>query len=1271
MIGLSAYCLGALLHLSLPGLVASAAPIDPVGADQTGVSVSGELQQWHKVTLTLDGPQASEDGEPNPFLDYRLQVTFRHPATGLTYSVPGYYAADGDAANSSATSGNKWRAHLAPDHEGEWTYSVSFRQGPSVAISDAEDEGTPVEKVDGLQGSFQVAKTDKLSPDFRSKGRLNYVGKHHLQFAGTGEFFLKAGVDAPENLLAYEDFDGDFKTDGKKDNLIKNWAPHVQDWKAGDPTWQDGKGKGLIGAINYLASEGLNAFSFLTLNINGDDCNAFPYTDYDERERMDCSRMDQWETVFAHGTNLGMHLHFKTQECENVHLLDGGHMGPERKLYYRELIARFSHHLAMNWNLGEEVGLNSDPTTQDKIDWAEYFWTHDPYQHPIVIHNGDNHYEMLGEASKLTGFSLQTNKADFSRVHNATLDYINRSAKSGKPWVVACDEPGDASHSLVPDDEDPTRDNARKNALWGNIMAGGAGVEWYFGYKHAHSDLTCQDYRVRGTMWKPCRIALEFFTTHKIPFWNMTNADDLVANQEAYGLADSGKLYLVYSKRGKQIKLNLAGTEGVFQIQWFNPRTGGPLQFGSAQAVRGGGMVSIGDPPGNDGQDWLAILRPGDSARDYPPAVSAGANLSIMMPQSSDSVAVKLSGEVSDDKTNAASLDSLWTKTSGPGTVTFADASSATTTVKLGKVGTYVLKLTASDGAGESASTVTITVDPFQAKVTRAISPIDDAYVEDANVFSNQHLKVEGKRRSAFIKFNIDGLPANLIDVQLRLTEGGDSGSGKLKVFRALHSDWISKSLDQSSFPKQDELLGEQTVNVGEGDSVTIPLKSMLTGDGVYTLVVKLDEGSDDIWFGSGKSKNGPKLLITFEDPDGRYESFGRNSAKSGDGADAGDATVLSALTDFELAPADQFVLGYKDQARRALAINAAKYRDKFAAAESKYNGSAGIYDLVLTTLTETDGESSYRLLVSGKQIGAVQNPEAKRDYEPIKHRFSGVKLKAGDTIRVEFNSDSNSSIPEGDGFAYSRGRWQSVAIVKPNQTTSHSPQAAKEPAPAVVFETTYDPGNASKVHVQSGSSVVVEAEDYDAVDHQEHRQWMLTTADITPSIKPDPDGNHSKGAGGGAYLELLPDTRVTHSDPLVNGVSFAGQGGQCSVLYYPIEFAEPGRYYVWVRMCCTGSEDNGLHVGLDGEWPESGARIQFTGHHGQWQWDSRQRTEKVHTGVLGQIWLDIDKPGLHTVMFSMREDGFELDRFLLTKEKDAMTSKSLELGPATSPKRN
>ncbi|MHC4694665.1 MAG: DUF5060 domain-containing protein, partial [Planctomycetota bacterium] len=449
--------------------------------------ISGEFRKWHKVTLTFNGPKTSETAKPNPFLYYRLNVRFTHAKTGKSYLVPGYYAADGDAANTSAEEGNKWRVHFAPSRTGAWKYEVSFRKGDKVAVAEGANAGQSAGFMDGHTGELKIGPTDKTGRDMRAKGLLQYVGKHHLRFAETREYFLKCGADAPENFLAYKDFDGDFKTDGRKDDLIKDWAPHIKDWKPGDPTWQNGKGKGIIGAVNYLAAQGMNVFSFLPMNIGGDDRNVFPYLNYDERERIDCSRMDQWEIVFDHGNNMGMYLHFKTLETENEMILDNGDLGPHRKLYYRELIARFGHHLALNWNLGEEI---NNASHDQKVAWANYFWTTDPYQHHIVIHNmGDPHYDLLGDASALTGFSLQTSKPDFSQVHRRTRDYIDRSVAAGKPWVVACDEPGDATHGLITDAEDPTRDNARKNALWGNIMAGGAGVEWYFGYKHPHSDL--------------------------------------------------------------------------------------------------------------------------------------------------------------------------------------------------------------------------------------------------------------------------------------------------------------------------------------------------------------------------------------------------------------------------------------------------------------------------------------------------------------------------------------------------------------------------------------------------------------------------------------------------------------------------------------------------------------------------------------------------------------------------------------------------------------
>ena len=102
------------------------------------VEISGELKQWHKVTLTLDGPYAHElDNEPNPFTDYNLTVTFTHESGSPRYKVPGYFAADGNAGESSAEAGTKWRAHLAPDKAGKWNYSVSFTRGKHAALTAA------------------------------------------------------------------------------------------------------------------------------------------------------------------------------------------------------------------------------------------------------------------------------------------------------------------------------------------------------------------------------------------------------------------------------------------------------------------------------------------------------------------------------------------------------------------------------------------------------------------------------------------------------------------------------------------------------------------------------------------------------------------------------------------------------------------------------------------------------------------------------------------------------------------------------------------------------------------------------------------------------------------------------------------------------------------------------------------------------------------------------------------------------------------------------
>jgi hypothetical protein len=834
--------------------------------------ITGEFKKWHKVTFNFTGPTTNEDATPNPFTDYRLNVTFTHVASGKSYVVPGYFAADGNAANTSATSGNVWRVHFAPDETGAWSYSAAFRSGTNIAT--ATTAGTSAGYFDGDTGTFNIAATDKTGIDFRGKGRLEYVGKHHLRFAETGQFFMKAGTDAPENFLAYSDFDGDFKTDGYGDSYLKNWSAHVSDWQAGDPTWQSTKGKGMIGAINYLASEGLNAFSFLTLNIEGDDKNVFPYTTYAERSRFDVSKLDQWETVFEHGTRKGMHMNFKTQETENELMLDGGNVGNQRKLYYRELIARFGHNLALNWNLGEEI---DSASTSQKQSWAQYFYDSDPYKHPIVIHNSTNslHRDLLGDASKLTGFSLQLNASDFTDMFSMTKDYIDRSDDADRPWVVACDEPGDAQFSLRPDSDPGTsHTDARKNALWGNIMAGGAGCEWYFGYAMANSDLTCQDFRSRDSFWDYCRHALQFLSANSVPFAEMTNRNSLVSgngNNANRCLAKTGSTYLVQLHSGGTHTLNLTGTTGSFTVKWFDPRNGGALINGPT--VTGGGTVSLGAPPNTTTQDWIALVQSSNSgggATNQSPVANAGTDKSAIL--SSGSVAVTLTGTATDDGLpTGSSLSRAWSQVSGPGVVSFSSTTTATITATFTTVGSYVLRFSASDGALSASDDVTVTISTPTGGGTHTFAPVHDAYTESGANNNNTQLRLEKsstRTRITFLQFDLTSLGSAPASAVVKLTEGDDTSSGSmtLRLYAASSNGWTESNISSSNQPARGTQLATFAGDVTDGKVIEFNVASHVTTPGVYSFILEADTSTKDVSFASKENATPtarPALTVT------------------------------------------------------------------------------------------------------------------------------------------------------------------------------------------------------------------------------------------------------------------------------------------------------------------------------------------------------------------------------------------------------------------------
>src|SRR3546814_19060165 len=89
----------------------------------------------------------------------------------------------------------------------------------------------------------------------------------YYRWSGTSRPFCKFGGDAPENMLAYSDFDHTPNARGMR----HDWQPHIRDYdaRAESFTWSGGRGKGLLGRFAYLHGAGVNSVSMLLFRSEG------------------------------------------------------------------------------------------------------------------------------------------------------------------------------------------------------------------------------------------------------------------------------------------------------------------------------------------------------------------------------------------------------------------------------------------------------------------------------------------------------------------------------------------------------------------------------------------------------------------------------------------------------------------------------------------------------------------------------------------------------------------------------------------------------------------------------------------------------------------------------------------------------------------------------------------------------------------------------------------------------------------------------------------
>jgi hypothetical protein len=259
-------------------------------------------------------------------------------------------------------------------------------------------------------------------------------------------------------------------------------------------------------------------------------------------------------------------------------------------------------------------------------------------------------------AAYLNTTSAQENASDGSDLAGVNLAVV---AEPSSSYVS-----GDTSLTALNDGHEPRRSRDRRRGSYGN---------WN---------------RI-GTQWVEYEWTQPISTNHIEVYW--------WADGQGIGLPEACRLKFWDG----QDFVEVAGAEGLgvegdqFNVTTFDEVTTPKLRL----------EIDADEPLSTGVLEWR-VLDSGKSPK-FPPTVVAGVDRIVVHGGKTYlDGAVKTLGGRADD-----SVKITWSKESGPGEVTFADAAAAQTTATFSELGEYVLKLTALDSDLSDASTLTVKVD--------------------------------------------------------------------------------------------------------------------------------------------------------------------------------------------------------------------------------------------------------------------------------------------------------------------------------------------------------------------------------------------------------------------------------------------------------------------------------------------------------------------------------------------------------------------------------
>ena len=238
----------------------------------------------------------------------------------------------------------------------------------------------------------------------------------------------------------------------------------------------------------------------------------------------------------------------------------------------------------------------------------------------------------------------------------------------------------------------------------------------------------------------------------------------------------------------------------------------------------------------------------------------------------------------------------------------------------------------------------------------------------------------------------------------------------------------------------------------------------------------------------------------------------------------------------------------------------------------------------------ETETDDGVRLWINDKKI-----LELWQDMAPT-NTSGTITLEAGKkyNIKIEYY--------ESTGGAVAKLRWKSAS-----QTYQIIPQSQLYPK------------NSNDVFQQNSSGLVeIEVENYHNYLKQGGHEWE----EVSPI-----------GFSGTAALKATPNTGVhINTGNLTNSPR----------LDYKVNFVKTGTHYIWTRGIGANGNDDSYHAGLDGTISTSADRISSFGTN--WTW-----SKKTMDGPDATI--NVGSTGNHTFNIWMREDGFVIDKVVITND--------------------